>query len=484
MGVATIQQIIGKVNLGYAENAEELLKEAGSPDKIDADKIKPKPLSTHTLVYDSSAETLEPIYFFILDLMNDFGLTPEKLVDNFSSSPGSGHFSELGQRATIMQQQGSKILGDVNMVLKSVLNVVYDLKEFNIRLQAYDDLKLKDKEKAEAAKLSLKQLWLDKVDMIQKGNSSIKAMALGQAGFQTLIDAFLMVNDSKDIAKLDLNDRVKRILHPRIHEFNAWLEQSEKELRKRYELERTYLKSQVSSLRLYSRWAKPYLRAAHELETKDFGRNPALVKVFNTLLLELSLFGKNKIKVQDLVISGELPADFKKLKTKRDYYQCILIDFTFRGIPQKVAQQAHYAFGGRAEVNFSAYALNEEEIKKIDEELKKSDLEDVLGLVEGITSESLEQMQKEIDYFLEEEKEKEEKSLGSNPFLALFGHYDRKAKKEKKKTPDKNQKQEPVKKDTWIEKTHLREVAKEKAIGTTFKLFDVYKKAHQMPSYT
>ena len=83
------------------------------------------------------------------------------------------------------------------MQLRSVLNIIYDLKEFRIRLSHYDDLKT---EKKEAAILALKQIWMDKVD-IQKGNSSIKAMALGQAGFQTLIDAFLltMLKEQKNL---------------------------------------------------------------------------------------------------------------------------------------------------------------------------------------------------------------------------------------------------------------------------------------------
>ena len=209
-------------------------------------KKKKAPEAIHTLVYDSSSETLEPVYFFILDLMNDFGLAPEKLIDNFSSTPGSGHFAELGQRATVMQQQATKILGDTNTVMRSVLNIIYDLKDFKMRLQHYDSLKSKKKEEQESAILALKQIWMDKVD-IAKGQSSIKGMALGQAGFQTLIDAFLMIKDEKGVNSLDLNDRVKRILQPRIKEFNIWLIESERELRKRYELEKTYLKSQVNS---------------------------------------------------------------------------------------------------------------------------------------------------------------------------------------------------------------------------------------------
>ena len=449
-------------------------------------KKKGGPEAVHTLVYDSSSETLEPIYFFILDLMNDFGLAPEKLVDNFTTSPGSGHFSEMGQRATIMQQQGGKILADANTVLRSVLNIVYDLKEFRIRLQSYDDLK--DDDKNEGALLSLKQIWMDKVD-IQKGNSSIKAMALGQAGFNTLINAFLASKDEKDVKKLDLNEMVKRILLPRVHEFNIWVTQSEKELRKRYEMERTYLKSQVNSLKLYSRWAKPYLKAAQQLEMKDSGRNAALVKTFNTILLELSLFGKNKINIKDSALEGKLPDEFAKEKftrsLKRDYYNCILVDFNFRGIPQRISQRSDYVFGGRTEITFSAFALNNDELAKIEEALDKSDVEDVLRLIEGTTTESLDQLQEDINSFLneiEEDKSKEKPKDDSNPFLALLGFYDK--KDTLKGTSEGKDKNKPIKKDSWVEKTHIRPLAVSSSEKTAFKLFDIYKKAHGMASYT
>jgi len=499
---ATIEQIIGKINPKlYAKNGNELLKKYGSAEKIPAEEVEPQALkyslkdnvlsidesgveASHTLVYDSSSETLEPVYFFIVDLMEDFGISSEKLVDNFTSSPGSGHFSELGQRATIMQQQGTKILADINTVLRSVLNIVYDLKEFKIRLQSYDDLNSEDKNKSSAARQSLKQIWLDKVDM-QKGQGSIHAMTSGQLGFQTLRDAFLAVKDEKDVNKLDLNDRVKRILLPRIHEFNIWVNQSEKELRKRYEMERAYLKSQVNSLKLYSRWARPYLKAAQQLEMKEGGRETALVKVFNTIMLELTLLGKNKIDIKNSALGGDLPLDFQKLKAKRDYYGCILVDFKFRGIPQRIMQRGDYVFGGKTEITFRAYALNDDELKEIDKKLEESDVGDTLRLIEGMTTESLGQLQEEINFFLEEQEkgEKQEKPKDeSNPFLALIGYYDKKP--EKKTESKKTEKGKPIKPDDWIEKTHLRTLAAKTATDNAFKLFDTYKKAHDMPSYT
>ncbi len=455
-------------------------------------KKRGKPEAEHVIGYDSAAEGLEPIYFFITDLMGDFGLKTEKLVDNFTSSPGSGHFGELGQRATIMQQQGAKILGDINAVLRSVLNLIYDLKDFKMRLQQYGGLKSKDGLIRDAAVLSLKQIWMDKVDIL-KGNSSIKSMALGQAGFITLIDAFLSVADEKEVDKIDLNERVKRILKPRIQEFNIWLAQSENELKKRYELEKNYLRSQVNSLKLYSRWAKPYLKSAQQLEQKESGRSVDLVKTFNTILLELTLFGKSKLDIKSQALAGELPAKFAEdsfLKKQRNYNVCILVDFYFRGIPQRVSsQQAHYSFGGKTKVTFKAYVLNDDELEKLNQELSKSDLEDVFKLIEGATTDSMGRLQEEIDSFLNEkenEEAKEKKSSNEvNPFLALIGKYEKKQKKseDKKESEKKSEKEKPIKKDSWIEAELIRPLTAKKSSVMAFDLFNTYKKAHGMASY-
>ncbi len=523
--VATIDQLIAAINpdmycVGDKKEIKELKEsikeklEKGESISGIAEKLKTKaaefifsfpdsldsPISAnggmnadYTIAYDSSSETLEPVYFWLVDLMRDFGLNPEKLIDNFSSSPGSGHFGELSGRASIMQQQGSKILGDINTVLRSVINIIYDLKEFKIRLRSYDDAKSDKESLKESAVLSLKQLWMDKVD-IQKGNSSIKGMALGQAGFQTLLDAFLIAKDDslkdENGNELDLNDRVKRIVKQRVVEFNIWLKESEGELRKRYSLEKNYLRSQVNSLQLYSRWAKPYLKVAAELEQKEQTRSADFVKTFNTILLELYLFGKNSLNPRELALSGVFPKTFINYDTKkRRYHSCIMVDFKFRGIPQRVSgsQSGHYAFGGRTEIRFRAYALNDDEIKMLNQELAKSDIGDVLKLIEGTTTESLSQIQKDIDEFLketpEEEKKKEEKkSEDINPFMALIGKTDKKDKKEEKKKEGKKEIKE-IKSDDWYEKNYLRPLAGAKATESLFSLYDIYKKGHGMPSF-
>ena len=501
--IKSIGELIPQVSSYYA--AKKTAVEQGRAEMVPAEE--------YTLGYDSGSETLEPIYFWILDYMNGvFGGKVLKLVDNFSSSVGSGHFSELSGKASRMQEEAMKIYGIVNTVIKSVINIVYDLREFKIRLQSYEDVKSKNKDVADAGMLSLKQIWMDQVDL-KKGRGSINMMAQ-DLNFITLRDAFMVAKSPEDAEKIDLNDRVKRILKARIQEFLDWKKQSEFELKKRYEIEKTYLRTQRDTILMYSKWARPYLIAAEQLRMKqqDMTRGE-LVNVFNTLFLELTLMGMNEVKILEEAASHNLPEDFKKIKFKRKYYSCVLVDFTFRGIPNKVG--THYSFGGKTEVKFRAYALNEEEIELLKKKIIESLFGDALKLVDGMTTESLGQLQTEIDEFLDEKKKMDEKEEAAaeenvNPFSALFGMGGKKSKsneggnpfldmfkfgkKEEKKDKAKEAEEklkllekEGVAEDNYAEST-VRNYAESGldgnggAIDSCYSVYDVYKKQHGMAS--
>ncbi|MEN9626587.1 MAG: hypothetical protein RL557_915 [archaeon] len=442
----------------------------------------------HTLIYDSPTEALEPLYFWILDFMGKIGLDRDKLVDNFASSPGSGHFSELGLKKSQMQEQAMRIMGTMNSILRSVLNLIYDLKEFKIRLSHYDAANSPDKAVKEAGILALKQIWMDKVD-IQRGQGSINALSSGNLQFVTLRDAFLFADSPQGIDKMDLNDRVKRILKPRVQEFFEWKKRSEMELKKRYEIEKSYLKSQVSALKLQARWAKPYLRAAEKLmQSERLERSPALVTAFNTLLLELSLMGKREIKVDEAATNtrlerASLPEDFKHIVKKiRKYYAVVLVDFSFTGIPNKVGQ--NFVFGGRAEIKFKAYALNEDELKMLEVKLGDSDLESALKLVQGMTDDSIAQLKIDIDELLEDKKD-EKKEVG-DPFSSLFNFglfkFKKKDENELKKEKLEKLKKNGVKKDSYAE-AFVRSVALRDAMDLTFLIYDILKKNYGMASF-
>ncbi len=456
---------------------------------------KGQPSAEYKISYNSSTETLEPVYFWILDFMKSgpFAAFTEvdKLIDNFTASPGSGHFAELGQRATIMQQQATKILGDVNNVVKSILNLIYDLKEFQLRLKQYEEADSKDPFTAEAGLRGLKQIWMDQVD-IKKGRGSVNMLAQ-DLNFVTIRDAFMAIKSPEEASKMDLNERVKGILKSRILEFIDWKERSYQELKKRYNIEKSYLRAQVDTVKLYSKWAKPYLVAAAKLKMNETSKyKPELVNVFETLYLQLTLFGKNAMKIYDAAIRKEIPPAFKDLKLKRDYYSCVLVNLTFRGIPQRAGQQ--YTFGGKVDVNFKAYALNKQELDLLYYNLDKSDFEDSLKLVEGMTQESLGNLKDEVDAFLNEDKPKKEEQVeNTNPFLALLGMTGKKKEKpknseetaaqEKRKEEEKFKALEKkgIKKDNYAERI-IRAVQEASAKKTAFIIYDVYKKAHGMAS--
>jgi len=475
-------------------------------EESDAEKRINK--SGFILVYDSFSEGLEPIYFWVLDFMRDNywgpGLEVSKTLDQFEASVGGGFFGDMGTRAAVMQDRAMKLIGTINTVVRSIINILYDLKEFDQRLDSYQNLDSEDKEKLNAARLSLKQIWMDKVD-IQRGRGSIN-MLTQQLQFVTLRDAFMATNSTQDVEKMDLNDRVKRILIPRIDEYLAWEKLSRAELTRRYKIERTYLKSQVDSLTLYTEWARPYLQAAQQLKMIST-RGADIVNAFNNLVIQVSLFGKNVIKPIKI---QEWPQE-KKYKTQpeKKYYEGVEISFSFRSIPHTIKYTqtgTHYTQGGRVEVNFRAFGLDEDEIKAIE----KADKYEGFEYVEGITTDLKEQIKEDLDKYLKDEEEapsdprekikflekllnktkepevrkeilkkikEQEKEIketakkegsSANPFSALIGGF-----KELGKLL-------PKKSSVSFTESKIREAAKAAAAGHAYNVYHVYKKSHNM----
>lgn len=444
-------------------------------------------LSSYKLVYDSDTNQLEPVYFWILDFMQNLGIKVEKITDNFTSSPGSGHFSEMGQKATSMQQQATKILADTNTLIKTIINLIYDLKEFETRIEQYDRSNSKDPKEKEEGMLAIKNIWLDQVDL-KRGRGSIHQMA-AELGYTTIREVFLIANsvdDLKKMASVDgiINDSILRVLIPRLGEFLIWKESSEREIKKRFEIEKSYLKSEVESLKLYTKWAKPYLKAAEELRMKGFERDPSLVSAFSTTRFELTLLGKGKPAKPD-------DKKFKDYKMKRDYVPIYVVSLNFRGsLAQRATQRGDYAFGygGKVEITFDCFALNSEEMKLLEKAMENVELEDGLKLVENNTQIALDQLKSDIEKYCGpkaddalKKENKKNKEDDTNPFTALFKLFTFDFSSDKKKDKKSINGVGDISPDNFVEKD-----ARENAEATTKKLlytiYDVYKKAHAMAS--
>ena len=495
-------------SFGYVHGTNIPSDRKGVEDIIDS-------RSGYLIIYDSFAEGLEPIYFWVLDYMRDSywgaGLDVQKTMDDFQASVGSGFFGDLGTKASVMQDRAMKMMTTVNQVVRSVINILYDLKEFDQRLFTYKSLDSKDAIEKNTARLALKQIWMDKVD-VQRGRGSINMLAQ-QLQFVTLRDAFMAANSADDVYKggadgkgMDLNERVKRILAPRLQEYETWETLSRAELQRRFEIEKSYLRSQVESLKLYSQWARPYLKAAQRLKQSDY-RTPDLVSIFNNMQLQVSLFGKKEIKPVEL----HKPAEplgrnkYENIKLPKKIYACVEVSMLYRTIPHTVSRGEsgmHYAQGGKVVMNFRGFALDEDEVNAVEKEETYEGLE----LIEGMTTESIKVMQEEIDKYLKTDekikdlppKEKEkalnnakslkeakviEKDLRElekmqaknkddmNPFSPLKGSMDELKKMFSSLKPKPSN-------DRIL--SALREEAKKTAAARTYQVYLVYKKVHGM----
>jgi hypothetical protein len=268
------------------------------------------------------------------------------------------------------------------------------------------------------------------------------------------------------------------ILKPRVAEFLMWIDLSEKELKKRFEIEKAYFRQQTETIKLYTSWAKPYIKAAQQLQQKGFDKNPALVAAFNTTLFEIVLFGKSAVNIEKSIYSKKLPKSFSNYRAKRKYYSCILVSVTFQGFPQKVTQQA-YGFGGKVNITFDSYALNENEMELLKKVRDKDSLNDGIAFADDYSKVALEQLKDDIDRFTstKEEKKEEKKESGLNPFSAIMDFF----KSEDQKPKISIEKIEDIKKDDYVEK-ELRKIAAKGAKDNAYTVYDIYKKAHLMAS--
>lgn len=451
-------------------------------------KVLGNPVEKHNLTYETLGGALEPVYFWLLDRASaEYApVPPYKFVDNFASTVGSTQFTEMAMRARTMQDEAMKILGGVNQIIKAIVQITYDLKEFQIRLKTYEESHSKDEVVKNAALLSLKQAWLDTVD-VKRGNTSIKGLALGaQANFATLIDAFLTIKTLDDLKTLDLNERVKKILEQRLPEFTKWVQISEDELNKRYKIERNYLLSQYNTIQVYMKWIKPYLDAARKLEQRATP-TASFVQMFNTTLMELSFFAQKKYDPMEDVWKGDFPKEFAKDFQKgiaRNYYEIIVVEFKFRSVPEKSGQS--HIFKGTADIVFTSYALNDDEIAILKKVMEKDDFGDMVDLMEGMTG-SLSILKDSIGEFVEDAEQdkanenKEEKKESSNPFSGLMFGFGSKEKTKEGEAMKKLAKT-IISGDSFVEKA-VRSQTAFSSRQRCFNFYELYKKVNSMPAW-
>ena len=293
---------------------------------------------------------------------------------------------------------------------------------------------------------------------------------------------------------------IKRILQGRVKEYLKWRELSEKELDKRYKIERTYLKAQVNSLKLYTKWARPYMIATQkllpaELAAEDMGELPT---TFNTMLTFLDLFAKKKVKIAQKpgssdVIKVEKYTKLKKVKDEEkeeekdnDVYSVLEVKFVYRVLPGGQTQEGYRGHLGNVDVKIVGYEMQQKDLDNL--EIARQN--EVISLVDEVTKDTLDALEDDIKRFLGDEDKGEKKETKSRKHLGRqIDDTINITKKHFSNIKEQVQKISNVvnslsnwnaEQQTEWNTQRLRKLAKEKSKKDAYMLIYLYKKLHSM----
>jgi hypothetical protein len=366
------------------------------------------PVEQHLIVYDSIEESLEGLYFFILDWWKRGGWQVTKIADNFAASPGSGLFGEMTRRKMQAQDDWQRLQAAAQGLLRSVLGQLSEIKLHRRALGLAQNYQSGTGHEKEAALLALKQIWLDRMNAIGHSRYQLSPNDLGE---------LLGAQSPGESSSSDGWRSV--LLRGRLEEFNQWLGHAERELRVQFDLARNQLRVDVEKLNLYARWAAAYLRQARELE-QNASPGAALVTVFDSAVSELALLAQGAFPLEERVRRGELPRMFLRT-TKRVAKPVVVVEFNLRTAPKAVAPGS-FVYRGRATINLSSYALTDEELTILMREIARDELRDLIAAVASRMAANVDEVLSAINEALGvEEKQPETRNENdTNPFTALF----------------------------------------------------------------
>jgi hypothetical protein len=203
-------------------------------------------------------------YFSVMQMFGTIGYAPLRTAESVDPSSLSSLMNMVFEKRKNLEDRVMQLLGSINTVLKSLIAIIYELKELDRNIYLYNELKDSDKDKAEAAELALKRVFLDNIDS-RKGGASLSALSRsptqsqGGPGFIDIMSVFYQVKNLKDVQNINRNEQYKNILKNRYIEYEKWKEINGNDLRSRKNILLQYLKSQMGSFNLYTDWCSTYL---------------------------------------------------------------------------------------------------------------------------------------------------------------------------------------------------------------------------------
>ena len=357
----------------------------------------PKPANKYFLGYEVPHESVEPVYYWLLNHITvDWGYPlVHKISDIFTAAEHSSFYGAAAQRLGLAQDKVAQYLATIGKMIKDMFQLVRELRWIDERKRYYEDAE----KGQEGAEIALKGLWTDMVDGVvggQRTSSNLFVMAQ-QLQFASLPDLFFSIHVTKSIvSKLKgkpikqvepehvrgmvdeiiekqaagFNKEVRNLLKRKLYQYLVWKFETWDEIIQRRRFTLDYLRQHYEVIKMYMTWVKPYLKHISRLTTDMTKLDKAeLISAFEGSLVEIE------------ILAQKVP------QGNESVYACMNLTFQYRTRPQmQFAQEGGFHRGplhqGETKIFFRAYTWTEEEIANY---IKMKDEED-LELIKSIDS--------------------------------------------------------------------------------------------------
>lgn len=403
------------------------------------EKEKKRKIGETKIVFERKGKIIETFYIDLMNALKADGWDIVKHFEKISITPMATGAGPIVQRLTTHQDRVTalgKTIGEFTRSAFTIFNDIMKLEQLAMLINQYKNAK--DESTKSSALKRLKQYWAMKVDPSESGVGSIDSLAT-RYGMAVLRDAFYAVDSIEEAEKLDINERVKRILLIKLRSFFNWLELSMEDVPRRLSLLRKTLKQHIQWIKTYIEWMKPYLRVTKALRFFRPDR-PDILELLDQTFITSGFFAFKEVKFNNerFIFCAYIVID-EISKTK--------------GVPIRPAGETIARYG-TLEVTLKAYAINDKEKREIIEAIKKEDemiveeelgsaimdmvkeMEEYLKNIEKRTKEYYEKLfgvkreEKKKESFVDRLK-KETEFIGA--IIEFFEKLGKKKKKEKKK---------------------------------------------------
>jgi len=398
-------------------------------DQVDEDAY-PAPSCRYRAVIERPSQNVEEIYYWFLNfLRNDMSFPQiDKIYDVSSASESSALWGHVGQRLGIQQDRASQYLRGMSELIRTLFQIVRELRILDERLEPYAHWK-----ENKSADITLKGVFAQLVEGGANNPDSIYSLSM-KHGYTVLPDLFMNthVYALEDIDKevdqgscKEFNNVVKTVLKRKLYAYINWKLKTEKEFIARRKFQIQYLRQHWKTIQLYMTWARPYLRAAQRLASRDSHINSAdFIGAFDMSRTEIEILAKTPLKTD----------------SKNKHFGCVIATFSYKTKPiltyKPDSHQQMPSHLGSCEITLRSYTWHEKDIIAYKKLRQTEDIE-LLKLAGDQVSSAFDALKDELEKYLEEaelsdedkrkevEKKKEEDAKAAEE---LKKQHDRKAR--------------------------------------------------------